>query len=51
MLGLFDQSIELLVTADVEQAETLEKLREVGDGRVPEDFGLAIFLAREAFET
>ncbi len=47
LLSLADELIELLVGTGVQLAEPLEELVEVSDDAVPEDFRLAIILARE----
>ena len=49
LLGLLDEVIQLRVGSDVELPKTLEEVREIGNRRVPKDFGLAILTAADAF--
>ena len=49
LLRPFDQFIELFVRADIEFAEPLEELGEVGDHRVAEHLRLAVDLASQPF--
>ena len=47
--GGVDQLIELIAGTDVEMAEPVEKLVQVGHRRIPEDFRLAVFVSGEPF--
>ena len=48
-MGLADELIQLLVTADIEFAESLEEIGQVLDRRITKRFRLVILLAREPF--
>src|ERR1700722_1684079 len=48
LLCLFDEFIQLSIGAYVERGEPLKELREVSDGRVPEDLAFAVLSSCQA---